>query len=191
MWYMLLEPKLRIYPNLLSRHSAPGFLNLRKGSAPRWTNGSFVARAWEKFNDGRLRRRAIKEFYDLDDRLLRDIGLDRDRIPETVDAMLRHRPVPTDHVARIGRESEKAGASFLARIGARFVMTWVRRRAINELMRLDRRLLHDIGLHRDQIPHAVDAMLGRRPAPSAGATVHRLFIENEAARSGFPTRAAA
>ena len=171
MWYMLLEPKLRVYSNLLPSHSASGFVNVRKGPASRWTLGSFVARVREKFNEGRLRRRAIQELASLDDRLLHDIGLDRDRIPETVDAMLRHQPVPTVRVSRIGHESERAGDSFPSRISKSLVKAWVRRRAINQLARLDNRLLRDIGLDRDRIPDAVDAMLERRPASPTGATV--------------------
>ena len=192
MWYMLLEPKLRVYSNLLPSHSASGFVNVRKGSASRWTVGSLVARVWEKFNEGRLRRQAIQEFANLDDRLLRDIGLDRDRIPETVDAMLRHQPIPVVRESRIGHESGRAGESFPARISKSLVKAWVRRRAINELARLDNSLLRDIGLDRDRIPEAVDAMLDRKAASQTGATVHYLYHkEEDEACNGYPTPAAA
>ena len=192
MWYMLLEPKLRVYSNLLPSHSASGFVNVRKGSASRWTIGSLVARVREEFNDRRLRRRAIQEFAHLDDRLLRDIGLDRDRIPETVDAMLRRHPVPVARESRIGHESERAGESFPARISKGLVKAWVRRRAINELARLDNHLLRDLGLDRDRIPDAVDAMLDRKPASQTGSTVHYLYHkEEDEACNGYPTPAAA
>lgn len=191
MWYMLLEPKLRVYSNLLPSHSASGFVNVRKGSVSRWTVGSLVARVWEKFNDGRLRRQAIQELANLDDRLLRDIGLDRDRIPETVDAMLRSQPVPTARVSRVGHESERAGDSFPARVSKSLVKAWVRRRAINELARLDNHLLRDLGLDRDRIPDAVDAMLDRKPASPSGATVHYLSDREEEVHAGYPARAAA
>ena len=191
MWYMLLEPKLRVYSNLLPSHSASGFVNVRKGSASRWTIGSLVARVWEKFNDGRLRRRAIQELANLDDRLLHDIGLERVRIPETVDAMLRGQPVPTARVSHFGHESKRAGDSFAARISNSLVKAWVRRRAINELTRLDNHLLRDLGLDRDRIPDAVDAMLDRNPASPSGATVHYFFDREEEVHAGYPTRAAA
>ena len=192
MWYMLLEPKLRVYPNLLPSHSTSGFVNVRKGSASRWTIGSLVARVWEKFNEGRLRRQAIQEFANLDDRLLQDIGLERGRIPETVDALLRRQPVPTVRVSRIGHESERTGDSFPSRISKSLVKAWVRRRAINELARLDNHLLRDIGLDRDRIPDAVDAMLDHKPAAPTGTTVHYLFAKEEKeARDGYPTPAAA
>ena len=115
MWYMLLEPKLRVYSNLLPGPPASEFAPVRKSPASRWAIGSVVDRVWEKYNDSRLRRRAIQEFANLDDRLLHDIGLDRDRIPETVDAMLRHQPVPTVRESRIGHDSERTGDSFPAR----------------------------------------------------------------------------
>ena len=192
MWYMLLEPKLRVYSNLLPSHSASGFVNVRKGSASRWTIGSLVARVREKFNEGRLRRQAIQEFANLDDRLLQDIGLERDRIPETVDALLRRQPVPTVRVSRIGHESERTGDSFPSRISKSLVKAWVRRRAINELARLDNHLLRDLGFDRDRIPDAVDAMLGHKPASPTDTTVHYLFAKEEKeARDGYPTPAAA
>lgn len=191
MWYMLLEPKLRVYPNLLPRYSASGFVNVRKGSASRWAIGSLVARVWEKFNESRLRRRAIQELANLDDRLLQDIGLERDRIPATVDAMLRREPVPSVRVSRIDHESERAGDSLLTRTGKSLVKSWVRRRAINDLARLDNHLLRDLGLDRDRIPDVVDAMLDRKPASPSAATVHYLFDKEEGLRDGYPSRAAA
>ena len=191
MWYMLLEPKLRVYLNLLPGHPASEFARVRRGSASRWAIGSVVGRVWEKYNDSRLRRRAIEEFANLDDRLLHDIGLDRDRIAETVDAMLRRQSVPAVRESRIGHVSERTGDSLPTRTWKNLVKAWVRRRAINDLSRLDNRLLRDIGLDRDRIPDAVDAMLDRKPASPTGATVHYLLVENEEAHDGIPTRAAA
>lgn len=191
MWYMLLEPKLRVYSSLLPRHSASGFVTVRKGPASWWSIGSLFSRVWEKFNDSRLRRQAIQEFANLDDRLLRDIGLERDRIPETVDAMLRHQPVPTARGSRIGHESKGAGDFLPARISKSLVKAWVRRRAINQLARLDNRLLRDIGLERDRIPDAVDAMLERRTSASTTAAAHYLVDEEEEIHGGCPTPAAA
>ncbi len=191
MWYMLLEPKLGVYSNLLPRSSASGFVTVRKASASRWAIGSLVVSIWENFSFRRLRRRTIKEFASLDDRLLHDIGLERGRIPETVDAMLRRQPDPAFPVSWIGPESENTGDSFPVRVFKTLAKAWVRRRAINQLARLDNRLLRDIGLDRDQIPAAVDAMLDRKPATGGSATVHYLFESEEAVREEHPTRAAA
>ena len=191
MWYMLLEPKLRVYPNLLPRHSSSGLVNLRKGSASRWSMGSFVGRVWDEFNDSRLRRRAIEELVSLDDRLLQDIGVDRDRIPETVDALLGRHPDSTHRASSTGQEAVQTGNGFSARIWKSFIKPWVRRRTINELSRLDTHLLRDIGLNRGQIPDAVDAMLDRKPPAPADAAVHVLFEKRGEDRDEYPIRAAA
>ena len=193
MWYMLLEPKLRIYQNLLFRPPVSGNVEERKGPASRWAIDSLVGRVWEKFNDSRLRRRAIQEFASLDDRLLRDIGLERDRISETVDAMLRSEPVVRSGASRSGNELKRVGDSYPVRIWRSLLKAWIRRRAINDLARLDNRLLRDIGLDRDRIPEAVDAMLNRESALPPSATVHYLVVEEpERDASGeLPTRAAA
>ena len=193
MWYMLLEPKLRIYQNLLFRPPVSGYVEERKGPAPRWAIDSHLGRVWEKFNDSRLQRRAIQEFASLDDRLLRDIGIERDRIPEMVNTMLRSKPVARSGTSRSSHDSKKAGEVFPVRIWRSLLKAWLRRRAINDLARLDNRLLRDIGLDRDRIPDAVDAMLNRKPVLPPSATVHYLVVEEPGgdASDELPARAAA
>ena len=193
MWYMLLEPKLRIYQNLLFRPPVSGYVEERKGLASRWAIDSLLGRVWEKFNDSRLQRRAMQEFASLDDRLLRDIGMERDRIPEMVGTMLRNKPVARSGTSRSSYDSKKAGDVFPVRFWRSLLKAWLRRRAINDLARLDNRLLRDIGLDRDQIPDAVDAMLNRKPVLPPSATVHYLDVEEPEgdASDELPTRAAA
>ena len=193
MWYMLLEPKLKVYPNLLSRTPASGYVAVPSRPASRRVIGSLLDRVRETFDDARLRRRAMEELTDLDDRLLRDIGLERGRIPEVVDAMLRPDAVESGGVGPRGREPKRAGESFFVRAGKHLLKGWVRRRAINEFARLDDRLLRDIGLERDRIPEVVDAMIERKPLPLRSATVHYLVAGDSKgpARDELPTRAAA
>lgn len=54
------------------------------------------------------RRAARRELYALGDRLLQDIGLRRDEVEQTVDAMYRHRPA--EAAAENAREVEAAGS---------------------------------------------------------------------------------
>lgn len=181
MWYMLLEPKLRLYSNLLGHVPTSGRVRVARAAASRTGRDSFVTRIREKVNDARLRRRAIDVLSRLDDRMLRDIGLERARIPEVVDGLQgRETATPRGEASR-GTAPRSASGAFLGRIAARITRSFVRRQAINGLARLDNRLLRDIGLERDGIPDAVDAMLRGEPvpAPARGATVHRLVV-NEA-----------
>ncbi len=179
MWYMLLEPKLRLYTRLLGPAAAGA--RVRAGRVPASRNGrdSLFTRIWEKAKDARLRSRAIAELSSLDDRLLRDIGLERTRIPEVVDALDRSEPDILVRAASRGVAPRSARDSLLGRTAARLSRAWIRRQAINGLTRLDDRLLRDIGLERDGIPDAVDAMLRNEPlpAPAPRATVHRIVVE--------------
>ena len=179
MWYMLLEPKLRLYTRLLG--PAPAGARVRAGRVPasRIGRDSLITRIWEKAKDARLRSRAIAELSGLDDRLLHDIGLERARIPEVVDALTGRERDILPRASSLGVAPRSARDSFLGRMAARLSRAWVRRQAINGLTRLDDRLLRDIGLERDGIPDAVDAMLRNEPlpVPAPRATVHRIVVE--------------
>lgn len=194
MWYMLLEPKLRLYTRLLGPAAAGA--RVRAGRVPASRNGrdSLFTRVWEKAKDARLRRRAIAELSELDDRLLHDIGLERARIPEVMDALTGREPGVFPRASSRGVAPRSARDSFLGRMAARLSRAWVRRQAINGLTRLDDRLLRDIGLERDGIPDAVDAMLRNEPlpAPAPRATVHRIVVEKaEDGRHHSPPKLAA
>ena len=195
MWYMLLEPKLRVYPNLLHRAPVAGHVVVHRAPVSRKAGDSFLDRLREKLREARLRRRAINELAGLDDRLLDDIGLERARIPETVDAMLHREPVAAGGGWRSDAEPKPrdGGDFFLVRMFRNLTRARVRRRAINGLARLDDRLLRDIGLERDLIPDAVDAMLRRRPAPRPSAAAPSLVADglDADARDPAPGLAAA
>lgn len=99
---------------------------------------------------GLARRRTLAALEDLDDRLLRDIGVER------------------GDIGRIALESSQAAhpypASWLQRLGSELKRAATRRQTIAQLAALDDRLLRDIGIERAAIPEMVDARLeGRSP----------------------------
>ena len=96
-----------------------------------------------------------------------------------VDALSRREPDVLPRTASRGVAPRGARDSFLGRMAVGLGRAWVRRQAINGLTRLDDRLLRDIGLERDGIPDAVDAMLRKEPlpVPAPRATVHRIVVE--------------
>ena len=49
----------------------------------------YAAGAWRSFHAARQRRNAIRQLNTLEDRLLRDIGITRDQIPEAVEGLLK------------------------------------------------------------------------------------------------------
>jgi uncharacterized protein YjiS (DUF1127 family) len=57
----------------------------------------WLGRGLSALERGQARRMAMRELYALDDRLLKDIGLSRDQVPATVNAMFRSEP-PVDAV---------------------------------------------------------------------------------------------
>ena len=179
MWYMLLEPKLSVYASLLP-NPPPVRRISRRGRASRKAGGPIFGRIWGRLTEARDRRRSINALARLDDRLLRDIGLERGRIPETVDALL-HREPAEECVVSGSPGPRKAGASIFGRIRERLIEARDRRRMIDAFARLDDRLLHDIGLERGRIPETVDALLRCEPAPPPSAAVRHLGTGEPAA----------
>lgn len=99
---------------------------------------------------GLARRRTLAALQDLDDRQLRDIGVER------------------GDIGRIALESSQAAhptpAGWLQRLKAELKRAAIRRQTIAQLAALDDRLLRDIGVERAAIPEMVDARLeGRSP----------------------------
>jgi uncharacterized protein YjiS (DUF1127 family) len=85
-------------------------------------------------------RRAIRELESMSDALLRDIGIDRNRIEETVRGV----------VGESTPETRPATGPFAA------LRRWrSQRHTINELSRLNDRVLEDIGILRSEIPGLV------------------------------------
>ncbi len=102
------------------------------------------------------RRRAIAQLRALDDRALRDIGIERGQIAMVVEGVETETPRPP----------RPAVGPFAALRHWRF-----RRRTINTLTSLDDRLLADIGLARWQIPDFVRGLDGAGASGrSAGET---------------------
>lgn len=58
-----------------------------------------VTRVFSAFARARARRQTLRALYALDDRILEDIGLSRDQVESTVDAMLSRPPVAEEVVA--------------------------------------------------------------------------------------------
>jgi len=106
----------------------------------------------------RTRRRVIEQLGRLDNRLLRDIGLERGNLVEAVDASLERR-APSwaiESLADIG----KALVRPLAR--------WHRNAVtLGELKQLDDHLLADIGVTRGDLRYAPDVVLARAYAAEA------------------------
>ena len=85
----------------------------------------------------------------------------------------------TDHISRnpAGSRRRSTFVQFLRR----GIRRWQRRRAITELSRLDDMQLEDIGLSRNDIPHAVDRIFSRGAAdakavPQAGSGMDQPVI---------------
>jgi len=69
---------------------------------------SWLQRRASAFGRAQARRTAMRELYALDDRLLQDIGLSRDLVAPTVNAMFRGNT--TGDTARVSREVDAGGA---------------------------------------------------------------------------------
>ena len=74
--------------------------------------GNWLQRVFTAFGRAHARRMAMRELYALDNRLLQDIGLRRDQVGETVNAMFR-----TDPVAEAAQSSREVEARAVAAAG--------------------------------------------------------------------------
>jgi uncharacterized protein YjiS (DUF1127 family) len=91
--------------------------NMEKSAAARLpAAGSWLQRIFSALGRAQARRTALRELYALDNRLLRDIGLRRDQVGDTVSAMFRAGPVaeaapssrevPSGHFAAAGGRND-------------------------------------------------------------------------------------
>lgn len=78
------------------------------GTAARGMN-RWMQRGLSALERGQARRLALRELYALDDRLLQDIGLSREQVPVTVNAMFRREPLAG--ATGPSREENSGGAS--------------------------------------------------------------------------------
>lgn len=113
----------------------------------------------------RTRRRALDQLHRLDDRMLRDIGLERGNLEEAVDATLEQR-APSWSLESFSLAS--LGQAVIAPL-----VRWQRKAAtLGELSQLDDHLLADIGISRGDLRHAPERVLeqaaaNRNQAPKA------------------------
>jgi len=122
----------------------------------------------------RRRRQTIKQLQSLSDRMLDDIGLNRDQIDE-VATLLAARPVAG---------APHRATPFVQTLIAKARNARLRRATIRELEQLPDRVLSDIGISRGQIPAAVDRILKKQsaqaPASQSGdSPVHALLSHLE------------
>jgi uncharacterized protein YjiS (DUF1127 family) len=112
-------------------------------------------------------RRAIRDLESINDFLLRDIGIDRSRIEEIARGMAAE-PTPA---------MRPAFGPFAA------VRRWlIQRRTVNELSRLDDRVLADIGIVRSEIP----SLVARLNETQVDGREGRIGSDQAAARTKSP-----
>lgn len=120
---------------------------INRGLAKLW-RASGLAAVVSAVQRGVARRRTLAALEDLDDRLLRDIGVER------------------GDIGRIALESSQVAhphqAGWLQRLKAELTRAAIRRQTISQLAGLDDRLLRDIGVERAAISEMVDARLEGR-----------------------------
>jgi uncharacterized protein YjiS (DUF1127 family) len=127
--------------------------------APRATG--FVGALVARFRHAAVRRQVAHELSELSDRTLADIGIIRADI-DRVATVTADQAVPTGGSLGLGAFLETA----LVRPVVRYIR---RRRAYDNLMALDDRMLNDIGVSRDEIPALVRNLTGARPAWAAAS----------------------
>jgi uncharacterized protein YjiS (DUF1127 family) len=110
------------------------------------------------FRHATVRAQVRRDLAHLSDRMLADIGMTRGDI-EVVAEFTAHQAAPVER--SLTGEVGALAYDLLLRPLVRFVR---RRRAYENLMALDDRMLRDIGLTRDEIPALVRSLTGDRPA---------------------------
>jgi len=115
---------------------------------------TFLGRMVEPMQRVWRRHEVYRELMALDDRMLADIGLRRDRLGEAADIAAR-----MAFPAGIARPRRQGLFRLLVSSLVQPLVMWARRRAAqDELRRLDGRLLRDIGIDRGQIGTLVETM---------------------------------
>ncbi len=120
-----------------------------------------VGRAFKRLANGvvraRTRRKVIDQLHRLDDRMLRDIGLERTTLTEAVDASLENR-APSWAV-------ESFSFANLGKAIVRPIVRWHRNAVtLGELEQLDDHLLADIGVNRGDLRYAPESVMERAEA---------------------------
>lgn len=118
--------------------------------------GRLARRVAKGFTQARSRRRVIDQLARMDDRMLRDIGLDRSTLTEAVDAALEKRE-PTWAL-----ENALDSLAGLGKAVVNPIVRWHRKAVtLGELEQLDDRLLNDIGLTRGDLRYTPSLVLDR------------------------------
>jgi len=123
--------------------------------------GRFVKRLATGVATARTRRRVLDQLHRLDDRMLRDIGLERTTLAEAVDATLERRApswaLESFSITGLGR-------ALVAPI-VRPIVRWHRHATtLGELEQLDDHLLADIGVNRGDLRYAPGSVIERAEA---------------------------
>ena len=137
------------------------------GTAGRFLAGG-VAGGYRWIADGIRKRQTIAQLSRLDDRVLADIGIDREQIPMTAQGLIAPSGEAPRRTKAIGNALGNAGRFLAGGVagGYRWIADGIRKRqTIAQLSRLDDRVLADIGIDREQIPMIAQGLI----APSGEA----------------------
>ena len=137
------------------------------GAAGRFLAGS-AAGAYRRIADGIRKRQTIAQLSRLDDRVLADIGIDREQIPMLAQGLIAPSGEAPRRTKSIGNALGTAGrflAGTVAGTHRRIADRIRKRQTIAQLSRLDDHMLADIGIGREQIPMIAQGLI----APSGEA----------------------
>ena len=127
--------------------------------------GRFAKRLATGVATARTRRRVLDQLHRLDDRMLRDIGLERTTLAEAVDATLERRaPSWALESFSITGSISGLGRALVAPI-VRPIVRWHRHATtLGELEQLDDHLLADLGVNRGDLRYAPESVIERAEA---------------------------